>query len=211
MTSPTRAELSAHLTKMDDTRDTIEAALRQVRELDDRSNAASAAQRSDEGELAAIRQTEADDIVACGRSGKQRDFSKELARVATQIERDKRVVEALEAKRPEVERPLRDAELSLSVLASGTEPLIAAVVAEHADDVLAALVDASEKAARAEAAARTLAGHVAQRGWLPLAEKINVSLYEMPHPSWDRQPFPAWDKWTAALAVDANAKPAVPR
>ena len=209
MKSPACAELDAHLTRMDDTRATIEAARRLVRELDDRSNAASAAKRSDEAELAAIRQTEADDIVACGRSGKPRDFSKELARVAAQIERDKRVVEALEAKRPEVERPLRDDELTLSVLTGKTEALIAAVVAERADDVLAALVDAREKAARAEAAARTLAAHVVERRWLPLAEKINVRLYEMPHPSWDRQPFPAWDKWTAALAHDTNA--AVPR
>ena len=209
MKSPACAELDAHLTRMDDTRATIEAARRLVRELDDRSNAASAAKRSDEAELAAIRQTEADDIVACGRSGNRATSARSLRASPLRSSGTSALSRPWKAKRPEVERPLRDDELTLSVLTGKTEALIAAVVAERADDVLAALVDAREKAARAEAAARTLAAHVVERRWLPLAEKINVRLYEMPHPSWDRQPFPAWDKWTAALAHDTNA--AVPR
>lgn len=68
MTSPARAALSAHLTKMDNTRADIEAARQPVRELEDRMDAARATQRGDEADLAAILQAEAADIVDCGRA-----------------------------------------------------------------------------------------------------------------------------------------------
>lgn len=142
---------------------------------------------------------------------KPRDYTKEIGRVVAHIDRDKRVIEALEARRSEVERPLRDAELSLSVLASGTEPLIAAVVAAHADDLLAALADAREKTARAEAAVRTLGSHVVGRKWFSLGERIHTAVNRMPLPDWRTQPFPAWAEWTGKLAVDPKATPEVRR
>jgi hypothetical protein len=209
--SPARAALAAHQTKLVAASVACDVARGPVLELADRIDAARTTLRNAESALAALQTAEAENFVDCGRNAKPADFTAKIAAASAEVERRNRALAALEAKMAELRRPLTDAELSAGIVASATEPLIASVIAETADDVLAEFVNAQAEADRKEAALRTLIAHCVGRQWYALAEKLNTRVHatqnSRPGAAWQSQRHPRWDQFATALATDATAVP----
>jgi hypothetical protein len=203
--SPARVALAAHRTKIIAAGADCEVKRKPVLELQDRIDGEKAALRGDEAAHAVLLAAEDAAVRDCVPT----NYVAKIAAASAQVDRRKRAIATLEAKMIEVRRPLDDAELTAGVIASATEPLIGAVIAEAADNALADYFNAKLKLAVAEASVRTLTAFVVGKRWLPLAEKINVTINATPAASWDKQPFPRWDKFAIALATDPNAVAAV--
>ena len=202
--SPARSALAVHQTKLVAASVACDVARGPILELTDRIEAAKATLRNAESVLAALQTAEAEDVVNCGRNAPA-NFSVKIAAASAEVERRKRALAALEAKMVELQRPLTDAELTASVIVSRTQALVAAVIAETADDELAEYFDAQRKFVQAEAKVRTLGAECVRRRWLSLAEKVHVSINTTLPARWMDQTFPDWPAFVAALASDAHA------
>ena len=180
-----RAALSAHQTKTTAAGAQCDELNRPVFEIGDRITAETAGLRNAECARGALAEAEREDAIDCGRNGTPASFVAEIAVADAEVARRQRVIAALQAKAAEVEAPLRDAQLSASILASATEGLVANVIAgEVVDNVLAEYFDAQRKLAAAEAKCRTLAGECMRRKWMALAEKVHTKLHTTPPARW---------------------------
>jgi hypothetical protein len=165
------------------------------------------------GELAAAEQhyssvlrVEADAVVNCGDIAAA---SQAVTQAAADLDAKRRIVAALQAERSAREQALADVSLSLNVTSSATDPLVCQVVEAIGEDVYSQLLATGEAFTRAQAAARTLAAHFLEKGWLAAAERLNVKLNSAKITSWTSAAHPDWRKLTAELAVNADAAPEV--
>lgn len=205
--SKARAELAAHHQNVAAERARHAEAWKPAHELRDRRDGALAELRSAELQLAGFLAAEAAAVLDNNGAA---DFSDSIAAASTVVEKNRRVVAALESKLAEAEKIARDVELSLSISDSARESLIAGVVSEIADEALADLAQKQKAAAQAEAAVRTLAATIKQKRWLPLLERLNTKLNATPAPFWGEQPHPPWPEFLSALESNAHAEiPAV--
>jgi chromosome segregation ATPase len=207
--SAAREPLRAHQIKLKASAADCDRLRAPVLEATDRRDGINAELAKAQATRADLQAAEADAVVARAPRGTQAAFVGKITAADTEIARLQRALVAIESKLVELQRPLADAELSAGILASATEALVAAVVADEAEDVLREFLDAQAKADRAEAAVRTLVGHCVGRSWYALAEKMNVRLNETintrPPGAWRSERHPRWDQFTAALASDASA------
>ena len=161
-----------------------------------------------ETKLGALQAREANEIIEKGRDSPK--LAQEIAAAAASVDRTRRVLAALQAKHAEARGLLTDAETTASIHASGADLHVSAVVEEVANNAIAEMIADQAKAARSEAAARTVIAAIANRKWYALAERLHGRF--APSPFWGEQKFPDWASFIAALETDAHAPvPAVPR
>jgi hypothetical protein len=201
-TNAHRAALAAHNASMAEHRAKHDAARQPITELDAKIDKARADIVAAEKAQLAAHAAEAQAIIE---NGHCIDHADAVATATAHLDRCRRVLAALEAKRAELEAALRDVELNRQIAASGTEELIGDVVNDVVAQCLDDLTAKRRAAAGAEAAIRTLAAAVRGKGWLPLLEKVNIALNTAPVIRWEDQSYPAWDRFIEALAVDAHA------
>jgi len=205
MTTLARAALAAHHIKADELSIAIEAARRPVLELADKIDAAKADFRAAEAAMETAHRIEAAAIIENGHDCTPANLVRDVAKTTAAVERQKRVVAALEARKNEVQRPLQDAELSASIHLSGLDALLAGVLAEDADAVIADMAECHAAAARSEARCRTLLKHISNRKWYVIAERLNAKLHSLRLATWGEQSFPDWQRYTEVLADDPQA------
>jgi hypothetical protein len=204
-----RSALDEHQQRVREGQSRIEAARQPLVDLDnaiagataDLANAEAARESAFVAQVAAVLENG---------PGAAADHEEGVAKAQARVALCKRVVKALQDKRPGIERPLRDLELSAGVEASAGKKLVAAVVAEEAEAAFKRMQEAKEAAAKAEAAFFTLRAHLTALRWLPLVERMNVKNNTTPQPHWKDQPFPNWPEFVNALASDARAQVAQP-
>jgi len=208
MTSPARAALAAFNNKTKDYAATCDAARAPVLEALDRIDGTKSLLHDAETKLAALQAREVTEIIDKGRDSPK--LAQEISAAAAKVDRDRRVLAALVAKHAEARGLLTDSETTASIHASGVDLHVSAVVEEIANDVIAEMIADQAKAARSEAAARTLVAAVANRKWHAVAERLTARFGRPP--AWGEQKFPDWPSFMVALETDAKAPaPAVPR
>ena len=208
MTSPTRATLAAFNAKTKDYAVACDAARPAVIDALHLIDAQKGVLDDDETKLAALQAREVTEIIDKGRDSPK--IAQEISAAAAKVDRDRRVLAALVAKHAEARGLLTDAETTASIHASGVDLHVSAVVEEIANDVIAGMIADQAKAARSEAAARTLVAAIANRKWHAVAERLNARFGRPP--AWGEQQFPDWPSFMVALETDAKAPaPAVQR
>jgi hypothetical protein len=208
MTSPARAALAVFNNKTKDYAATCDAARAPVLEALDRIDGTKSVLHDAETKLAALQAREANEIIEKGRESPK--LAQEIAAAAASVDRTRRVLAALQTKHDEMRGLLTNAETTAAIHASGVDLHVAGVVEEVASDVIAEMIADQAKAARSEAAARTLVAAIANRKWHAVAERLNARFGRPP--VWGEQKFPDWLAFISSLETDSRAPvPAVPR
>jgi len=201
--STARAALDAHHEKIAALRDQIEQARRPLMEHDGKLAVAREDQNAAEASHEEAVKAEAEAFVIGNAS---EDHATNVRHSQTAVDRCKRVVKALEGKRADLERALRDIELNAGISGSALEDLVAGVISEVADSAFDEMQAARTKAAAAEAKFLTLKALILSRKWYALAERLNMKFNSMPVPFWGDQGHPDWPSFLTALESDAHAQ-----
>jgi hypothetical protein len=112
-------------------------------------------------------------------STKQREQRRALAEDLSAAERTLPVVEA---KAEAARGPAEQAAAKVAEIEREIDVKIMAVMAEEGQAALARLIGARREAVAAEAAVRSIAAAMVDRGWLSAAEKISTALFTMRRP-----------------------------
>jgi hypothetical protein len=131
--------------------------------------------------------------------------SADVAAKSQALDMIRRKLNALIARRAELESAHRDLALSQNIGSSAKEALIANVVSEEIDSSIDKMMAAATAYAAADARVRTALAHLVSKRWYGLAEKGQTRINTMAVPRWQTMPVPAWPSWLAALESDAAA------
>jgi chromosome segregation ATPase len=207
MTTPARDSLASHIAKVTQLRAASDEAKQPIADTSNKIDAAKAELSAAElAHDAALRRE--GELFVSGQDATA--ATAEVNSRAADLDRLRRLLAALVAQRQEQENTLRDKQTTVSIAESGFDILIANVVAEVGDAVMAELIDAATKLSLAQAKAKSLAASLVDKRWLAAAERINVALNTMKVPAWQASPTPKWREWISALESDANAIPVQP-